>query len=165
LKESAMNEFADVAAGRFSAWTGLDPTSDPRVLLAPVTAAQAGGRTVRGSSAYDFTQMRRAGSPATVDVWSLPELGLVLIEWPDPADAGLAKELAELGEPELELADQRVAEGGQVRELLYPARGLTLSVVTRPDGQLRAVHVQLYAPATTAYWLTSIGAGPQVHPF
>jgi hypothetical protein len=160
-----MNEFADVAAGRFSAWTGLDPASDPQVLLAPVTAAQESGRTVRGSSAYDLTQVSRAESPTAVDVWSLPELGLVLVEWPDPADTGLAGELAELGAPELELTDLRVAAGGQVRELLYPARGLTLSVVTRPDGQLRVVHVQLYAQATTAYWLTSIGAGPQVHPF
>jgi hypothetical protein len=73
-----------------------------------------------------------------------PDIDDAIHGWPAEAGSGtifLAKELAELGEPELELADQRVAEGGQVRELLYPARGLTLSVVTRPDGQLRAVHV------------------------
>jgi hypothetical protein len=160
-----MNEFGEVAAGRFSAWTGLESTADPQVLLAPVLATEVCGRTVRGSSAYDLDRITRAGAPETVDVWSLPELGLVLVEWPDPVVVDLAKELADLGEPELELADLRVAVGGPVRELLYPARGLTLSVVSRPAGQLYVAHVQLYGPATTAYWLTSIGAGAALHPF
>jgi hypothetical protein len=160
-----MDSLAEVLAGRLSGWAGLapgTPVADVLAALEPVTVDDA-GPTERGSSRYDLHRVRRSGPPELVDVWSLGS-DTILVEYADPPGIDPARQRLALGEPDLVLTGQRVAPGGQVHELIYASRGLTLSLVRAGDRWLRAAHLQLYVPGPASHWLTRIGAGPRLHP-
>jgi hypothetical protein len=160
-----MNQLAEVLAGQLTGWAGLPPGTPVAEVLAALqpVAVDDAGPTERGSSRYDLQHVRRAGPPELVDVWSLTG-ETVLVEFADPPGIDLGLQPGALGGPELVLTGQRLAAGGQVHELVYASRGLTLSLVRAGDGWLRAAHLQLYVPGPVSRWLTRIGAGPRLHP-
>jgi hypothetical protein len=156
---------AEVLAGRLAGWAGLPPGTPVAALLTALAATEvdAAGPTERGHSRYDLHRVRRAEPPRRVDAWSSVGTA-VLVEYADPPGVDPAVPAAELGQPDLTLTGHRVAAGGQVHELVYASRGLTLSLVQADDRWLRAVHVQLYVPGPISHWLTRIGAGSRQHP-
>ncbi|MEN3356615.1 MAG: hypothetical protein V7637_597 [Mycobacteriales bacterium] len=155
---------ADVLAGRLAGWAGLPSGTPVAGLLTALAATEvdAAGPTEHGISRYDLYRVLRADPPGRVDVWSLAGVG-VLVEYADPPGVDPDPQAAELGAPELALTGHRVAAGGEVHELVYAGRGLTLSLVQADESWLRAVHVQLYVPGPVSHWLTRISAGSRPH--
>ncbi len=158
--------------GRLTDWRGLPPDATlPSVVQAvePVRRVRDAGTVERKHKPFFVAAVEREHPPYQMQVWMREgEVRVGVIECDDPPIANLKETLASLGNPEWVLEDQRFHPHGLVTEYIYASRGLTLSIL-RPDewsneASLRAVHLQLYGPATTQHYLDTIGADASLEP-
>ena len=162
----------NAVAGQLTEWRGLPPDATlPSAVqaLAPVRQVRDAVKAERRHQPFLVTVVELDRPPFQMQVWIRKgDVRVSVLECDDPPVANLEETLASLGNPEWVLEDQRLHSHGLVTEYIYASRGLTLSIL-RPDEwsretSLRAVHLQLYAPATTQHYLDAIGAEASLEP-
>jgi len=131
-----MASLSVAAAGRWSDWDGLERgMTDPAVTSAfGVDAALVERGTGQLSGRRRELRTVRAGGEPTLRWWLDGDGTVVLVQvvgpssWPD-----LEAALTALGPPEREAAGRHLVSGATTTELVWPARGLSLTIAESYD--------------------------------
>jgi len=159
----------NVLRGDFTGWHGLPPGTTLDAVLAALAPARKSGpprERVRGPRRHLVVAVERDAPPAEIEIWCGIDGRTVESIELEPAGIDGDAVLAQLGEPELRLPDERFAEGGMATEHVYASRGVTASIVQPFDAaQPRRVgYLQLYGATGLSEYLTEIGVAAHPRP-
>jgi len=167
-----MFDLGDAIAGILIGWQGVAGTETIESVLEtlkPFKNVHEAVDSERQQQRFRFIVVEREVPPYRIELWILHgEKTITLIEYDDPSIQDVEAVLKGYGTPDLVLEDKRTARGAGVKEYVYAARGITLSVAEPYDGSeqksRQIIHVQLYRAGSVDYYWRYIGPGFELHP-